>query len=81
MAEFPTKLNTNNMLIKVGMTVGSGSRLPYYEGSYEVTPQIVPQVLPTKNKSMSKDVLVHEIPYTETSNLYGGYTVNIAYPN
>lgn len=45
--------------------------LPYYKGSYEVTPRIYEQTLATRNKSMSDDVLVKEIPKAEVSNIYG----------
>lgn len=49
-----------------------------YLGPYEVTP--IPdtvQILETENKLMSENVIVHEIPYWETSNPQGGNTVYI----
>lgn len=49
----------------------------YYEGDYEITPTVYSQNMPTKNKTMYDDVTVLEIPYYETSNEYGGYTVII----
>jgi len=49
-----------------------------YPGPYEVIPKTIDQILNTKNKNMSDDVLVHEIPYAEVSNPTGT-TVNIAY--
>ena len=42
-----------------------------YKGTYEVTPKVHPQSLPTKNKVMKEDVSILEIPYYETSNLFG----------
>ena len=51
--------------------------MPYYEGTYEVTPRKVEQVLATKNKSMSDNVTVFSIPYAEVSNLGGGLTATI----
>lgn len=42
-----------------------------YIGDYEVTPKSFEQELPTKSKNMKDDVLVHKIPYYETSNLTG----------
>lgn len=42
-----------------------------YTGSYEVTPMTYPQYLETQNKMMTDDVTVYEIPYSETSNVYG----------
>ena len=42
-----------------------------YTGEYEVTPKSFEQELLTKSKNMKNDVLVHKIPYYETSNLTG----------
>ncbi len=42
-----------------------------YEGEYIVEPKTVEQKLETKHKKMKDDVTVLEIPYAETSNLYG----------
>lgn len=50
---------------------------PNYRGQYVVRPNLSVQVLETKNKSLLRDVVVHEIPYTETSNPSGGYTAII----
>lgn len=55
----------------------SGDILPYYEGSYNVTPRKREQVLHTKDKSMSQDVKVFAIPYNEVSNPFGGKTITI----
>lgn len=49
-----------------------------FEGSYEVTPTTSEQVLPTRTKTMANDLTVHQIPYVETTNESGGYTVSIA---
>lgn len=49
-----------------------------YEGSYEVTPTADGQVLPTRAKTMTDDVTIHEIPYHSTTNDAGGYTISIA---
>ena len=48
-----------------------------YEGEYEVTPSSSQQVLETKHKLMADDVTVREIPYYQTSNESGGYTIYI----
>lgn len=48
-----------------------------YVGEYEIIPKTFTQFLDTKDKTMSKDVTVYEIPYTETTNEYGT-TVSIA---
>ena len=57
-----------------GIIVG-GSR---YEGDYEVTPTAIGEVLQTKLKTMLDDVTVQPIPYQETTNASGGYTISIA---
>lgn len=58
---------------------GHGGGYPTYSGSYEVVPAAFePQTLDTDGKLMKDDVLVHEIPYLETSNDSGGITVSIA---
>lgn len=49
----------------------------YYDGDYEVRPTVEEQSLPTKDKLMSQDVHIEEIPYFETTNESGGYTVII----
>lgn len=58
-------------------TGGGGTRYPYYEGEYVVTPKVYEQYLDTDYKVMTDDVTVLEIPYVETSNIYGT-TVAIA---
>ena len=65
-----------NLTIEEG---GGGAPLPYYEGSYQVRPRKVEQILETKNKSMSDDVTVEAINYSEVSNPQGGLTANIGY--
>ena len=43
-----------------------------YTGTYEVTPlPFAEQELRTENKVLSRNVVIHEIPYYETSNEYG----------
>lgn len=49
---------------------------PPYPGPYTVIPNVYEQTLSTKNKSMTKNVTVTEIPYQEVSNEYG-VTVSI----
>lgn len=48
-----------------------------YEGPYEVTPTLETQMLATRNKTMSDDVTVFEIPYAEVGNTAGGTTATI----
>lgn len=42
-----------------------------YEGEYEITPSVSRQELETKNRLLSDDIVVKEIPYYETSNESG----------
>lgn len=53
------------------------SNLDVYDGEYIATPTTSEQILETKGKVMADDVTVLEIPYFETTNLAGGYTVYI----
>lgn len=48
-----------------------------YDGAYEVTPTASEQSLPTRDRLMRGDVTVHKVPYFETSNESGGYTISI----
>lgn len=48
-----------------------------YDGPYEVTPSGNFILLPTADRILVDDVLVHPIPYTEVSNEQGGITVTI----
>ena len=59
-------------------TAPARSSFPYYDGVYELTP--LPQldiILDTSNKILTKNMIVKEIPYFETTNESGGYTVII----
>ena len=62
-----------------GMTgrIQSGSSLVLYKGPYDVVPSTEVQVLRTRMQSMKRDITVWAIPYSETSNDKGGYTVTI----
>lgn len=48
-----------------------------YMGEYEVVPKTIIQYLYTRDKVMTNNVTVYEIPYAETTNEYGT-TVSIA---
>lgn len=50
---------------------------PYYTGDYEVNPAAYDQSLETKGLRMKDDIIVNQIPYYETTNESGGYTVII----
>lgn len=71
-------VKTTSSLVYGSITVGGGSGTDVYDGSYEVTPLAeTEQVLETSGKRMGDDVVVRAIPYYETTNESGGYTVNI----
>ena len=82
------KIGTNNVVVSGsishglivggGLTVPTGSVYPVYDGTYEITPLTeTDQILSTSGKRMTDDVVVLAIPYYETTNESGGYTVNI----
>ena len=54
-----------------------GGILPYYEGTYKVTPSLQEQVLETANKSMKENVEVLQIPVHKFSNASNGHTMVI----
>ena len=57
---------------------GGGGGYPVYEGEYVVTPQTDNAVvLATEGTRMIDDVTVLKVPYYETTNESGGYTVII----
>ena len=62
----------SNMTLNGKVTISSGHE--YFNGDYEVIPKIESQSLETKDKLMSKDVLIKSIPYYEVSNPAGGTT-------
>jgi len=77
----PIKLIETEPTIKIKLSEtgggGGGERLPYYTGSYKITPRKAEITLPTKNKSMANDVTIFQIPYSTVRNESGGDTVTI----
>lgn len=53
------------------LKIGERHAVDYYGGPYEVTPRRAEQVLATEALTMREDVVVHEIPYYETTNPSG----------
>lgn len=64
-------------IIELEITHESGGARPPYAGPYVVIPKTVDQFLYTRGKTMTDDVTVTEIPYSEVGNTYGT-TVTIA---
>ena len=64
---------TEDIILKVE----EGSMPDAYHGDYTVTPQVEEQVMKTKNKTMTDNVTVLKIPYSEVDNLSGGQTITI----
>ena len=76
--EFGMSVDTSVRIdFDIGVEMGTGGRLPDYEGSYDVTPRLVEQVLPTNGRSMNDDVTVREVPIERVSNPSNGKTVVI----
>lgn len=80
---YPVTMQATTLEYKIGVetpiVVADPTEHDYYDGDYVVTPKAFdPTVLETYDKIMRDDVTVLEIPYYETSNLGGGYTVFIA---
>lgn len=48
-----------------------------YAGPYEIEAEFEDQALPTKGKTMKRDVTVHAIRVSRTSNQAGGKTIYI----
>lgn len=71
------ELNEDSTELELIFDDVAGTRLPFYEGPYLVEPRKVEQTLWTKSKSMSDNVTVNQIFYSETGNLSGGMTAYI----
>ena len=72
-------LSAGEIRLEATLDIGSGGRLPNYDGEYTVIPKVYGQTLNTKNKSMTDNVTIEAVPYAEVSNLSGGKTASIAY--
>lgn len=57
--------------------IPSAIPMPEYDGSYEATPTAEIQIFATANKKMNDNFTVNATPYSEVSNLSGGYTATI----
>lgn len=83
--ELNEKLNvdfrTRNEQIKVDFEhlqiVSDHTGVEHYKGSYTVTPKVEKQELATRQKFLTENVKIKEIPFFEVSNLEGGQTVFI----
>lgn len=65
-------------LVSGTLTIPQGIDIQTYDGSYEITPlSNTEQLLETSGKYMQDDVTILAIPYYETTNESGGYTVII----
>lgn len=73
--------NASELTGRVNVGGLGGGVLDRYEGEYEVIPKTIAQILDTRQKFLSEDVLIEEIPYAEVSNNANGITATIADPN
>lgn len=65
-------------LESISGTVSNLKNYPTYNGVTEITPVVdLDILLETQNTVVKDNIIIHEIPYYETSNLSGGYTVII----
>lgn len=49
-----------------------------YDGEYEIAPlPFISQILRTNKCLLTEDIIIEKIPYAETTNTAGGYTVTI----
>lgn len=78
--EFTTSFADDDAELKAcfGEVIEVDHHFDPYEGAYIITPLAwQDQILATKDKTMTDDVTVLEVPYTEVSNIHGT-TVAIA---
>ena len=76
-ASVPVSFSEENRF-EIGFKEGfPNARASPYSGSYEVIPRVSAQSLPTKDKSLDKDILVRAIPYHEVENTERGTTAII----
>ena len=68
---------TTLVLDEEGAVGTGGVKVEEYKGEYIVIPSSAEQKLATKQRFLTDDVTVTEIPYFETSNNSGGTTVFI----
>ena len=62
----------------LGTFMDATQNVTLYEGTYEAIPMAnFDQVLHTARKILQEDIVIEKIPYYETSNDAGGYTVII----
>ena len=79
--KLPVDFHTRNEQIKVDFehlqVVSDNVGVDYYKGDYTVTPKVEKQELATRQKFLTENVKIKEIPLFEVSNLEGGQTVFI----
>ena len=67
---FGAYLEANNIITKEDFET--------YMGQYEVTPlPLLEQILQTKDKVLEENIIIQPIPYHQTTNMSGGYTITI----
>lgn len=73
------KLTTTNktMIGAINELNSKQQNVDYYDGDYTVTPKVEKQELATRQKLLTEDVKIKEIPFFEVSNNEGGQTVFI----
>lgn len=74
-----SKLTTTNktMIGAINELNSKQQNVDYYDGDYTVTPKVEKQELATRQKLLTEDVKIKEIPFFEVSNNEGGQTAFI----
>ena len=74
-----SKLTTTNktMIGAINELNSKQQNVDYYDGDYTVTPKVEKQELATRQKLLTEDVKIKEIPFFDASNNEGGQTVFI----
>lgn len=78
---FSVKFNSIDRRFNMGFqsvqVVSGKPDVEHYEGKYEVVPAVTAQQLETKQKFLTEDIKIREIPFFNVSNTSGGSTVYI----
>lgn len=75
--DFDLLSNETNQSITFDIEAGKVNPKQRYDGDYEITPKISETVLHTRQKFMTDDVTIFQIPFSSVTNEQGGQTVTI----
>ena len=75
--EFNSNKKNFGMSFQALQPITARPEVDYYEGGYEVVPKATAQRLETKDKYLTDNVEIKEIPFANVTNNAGGITVTI----